>query len=184
MKSKSLAIALALSCVLFPGCGNDDGTTDMGDNSTNQVEENTNNNSDAVTSPSKVTSEETLHKALKESWIVLLETDVTTDKDIILEGGFKKDNEDTSRVLAMFKTDADQNVIATYTLTAPKLIVRDKGAKIEGGTFKGDVYIEADDVELQDIKIEGNVYFSKEEYMNTFKTDDKSTITGVKEVKK
>ena len=39
---------------------------------------------------------------------------------------------------------------ARYTLTAPRLIVRHRNTRIQGGTFKGDVYVEAQGFELVD----------------------------------
>ena len=182
MKFKALTLALLLTTSLFVGCGkNNNSSTDMNDNKT-KVESNS-DNSDVLTSPSRATDVTSLEKALKESWIVILESDVTTDKDVTLEGGFKKDEKETSRVLAMYKSDENKNVVETYTLTTPKLIVKDQNAKIEGGTLKGDLYIEANGVTLENVKVDGNIYYSKEEYKDSFHMDDKSSVTGVQELK-
>lgn len=180
MKGKALLAALILSTSMFVSCSNN--TDPETPQDTTNVEEGA-NNQDAVAAPSKATDTATLEKAVKESWIVLLENDVKTDKDIVLEGGFQKGTEPASRVLAMFKTDENKEVVASYTLTTPKLIVRDENAKIEGGTLKGDIYVEANGVKIEDVKIEGNVYFSKQEYKDSFNMDDKSTVSGVQEVK-
>ncbi len=49
-------------------------------------------NVDVVTSPSRVTDEEKLIRAVNESWIIILENDVATSKEIVLNSGFKKPN--------------------------------------------------------------------------------------------
>ena len=133
--------------------------------------------------------EETLKKALKDSWIVLLKNDITTSKDLVVEGDFTKpDKNDSSkmvpagRTIALYEND-DNNTTKSYTLTTPKITVKSKDTKIEGGTIIGDVYVEAEGFELENAKIEGNVYFSKQEYKDSFEMDDKSTVTGVQEVK-
>ena len=90
---------------------------------------------------------------------------------------------DTPRVLALYMTNEDKQKIADYTLTVPKLIIKDENTKIEGGTIKGDVYIEAKEVKLEGTTIDGNVYFNNEEEKNTFHIDESSKITGTMEVK-
>lgn len=184
MKLKSLIIPLAMVTVLSVGCGrtNNKNTPNVTDNNGGTV--------DMVTSPSMVTDEAKLIKAVNESWIVILESDVTTSKELVLESGFKRpDREnqtkmiDTSRVIALYKTNESKEKIASYTLTVPKLVIKDENAKIEGGTIKGDVYIEAKGVKLEGTTIEGNLYFNNEEEKNTFHMDDTSKVTGVMEVK-
>ena len=194
MKFKSLVIPLAMVTLLSVGCGrnknNKDETTPNVTDS-NKSETNKNNETvDIVTSPSRVTDEEKLMRAVNESWIVILENDVTTSKEIVLNSGFKKadkDNSnkmvDTSRVVALYKTNENKEKIADYTLTVPKLIIKDENTKIEGGTIKGDLYIEAKEVKLEGTKIEGNVYFNNEEDKNTFHIDEGSKITGTMEIK-
>lgn len=180
MKFKALALALVLSATLFTGCTD---TKEMVDEGENKIEESIDKGTDVVTSPSKATDKASLEKALKDSWIVILEKDVTTDKDVVLEGGFKKDDKAASRVLAMYKSGENKEVVESYTLTTPKLIIKDENAKIEGGTLKGDIYVEANGVKIEGVKVEGNVYFSKEEYKTSFHMDDKSSVSGTQEVK-
>ena len=86
------------------------------------------------------------------------------------------------RTIALYEND-DNNTTKSYTLTTPKITVKSKDTKIEGGTIIGDIYVEAEGFELENAKIEGNVYFSKQEYKDSFEMDDKSTVTGVQEVK-
>ena len=194
MKTKSLVLALFLGVALLVGCGNNgttNDTTNKGATTEEKGNTNTNNPGDAdvVSSASLASDEETLKKALKDSWIVLLKNDITTSKDLVVEGDFTKpDKNDSSkmvpagRTIALYEND-DNNTTKSYTLTTPKITVKSKDTKIEGGTIIGDVYVEAEGFELENAKIEGNVYFSKQEYKDSFEMDDKSTVTGVQEVK-
>lgn len=193
MKTKSLILALVLGVALLVGCSNN--TTDNTNNgrtteNKNNVTTNDSDKTDVVSSASLASDEATLQKALKDSWIVLLKNDITTSKDIVIEGDFTKpDKNDSSkmvpagRTLALYE-NGENNTTNAFTLTTPKITVKSKDTKIEGGTIIGDVYVEADGFELERTKVEGNVYFSKQEYKDTFKIDDKSTVTGVQEVKK
>lgn len=138
---------------------------------------------DSVTMPSRANSMETFEYSIENSWIVIVEKDLEVDKEITLNTGFKKDSEEVSRVLVIFSKDDAGNAKDLYTLTVPKLTVLDKGAKLEGGTLKGDVYVDVNDVFLQEITIDGNVYFKDEEAKNTFIIDEHSKVTGVMEVK-
>ena len=194
MKFKSLVIPLAMVTLLSVGCGrnkNNKNETTPNVTDSNKSETNKNNGTvDIVTSPSRVTDEEKLMRAVNESWIVILENDVTTSKEIVLNSGFKKADKDnpnkmvdTSRVVALYKTNENKEKIADYTLTVPKLTIKDENTKIEGGTIKGDLYIEAKEVKLEGTKIEGNVYFNNEEDKNTFHIDEGTKITGTMEIK-
>lgn len=193
MKTKSLILALVLGVALLVGCSNNTtGNTNNGTTTENKENVTTNDSdkTDVVSSASLASDEATLQKALKDSWIVLLKNDITTSKDIVIEGDFTKpDKNDSSkmvpagRTLALYE-NGENNTTNSFTLTTPKITVKSKDTKIEGGTIIGDVYVEADGFELERTKVEGNVYFSKQEYKDTFKIDDKSTVTGVQEVKK
>lgn len=193
MKTKSLILALVLGVALLVGCSNNTtGNTNNGTTTENKENVTTNDSdkTDVVSSASLASDEATLQKALKDSWIVLLKNDITTSKDIVIEGDFTKpDKNDSSkmvpagRTLALYE-NGENNTTNAFTLTTPKITVKSKDTKIEGGTIIGDVYVEADGFELERTKVEGNVYFSKQEYKDTFKIDDKSTVTGVQEVKK
>ena len=193
MKTKSLILALVLGVALLVGCSNNTtGNTNNGTTTENKENVTTNDSdkTDVVSSASLASDEATLQKALKDSWIVLLKNDITTSKDIVIEGDFTKpDKNDSSKMVPAGRTLAlyeigENNTTNSFTLTTPKITVKSKDTKIEGGTIIGDVYVEADGFELERTKVEGNVYFSKQEYKDTFKIDDKSTVTGVQEVKK
>ena len=69
--------------------------------------------------------------------------DITTDQEIVVEGQFTCRDE-IYRKIALYAQDEDRNVRDRYTLTAPKLTVRSENTRIQGGTFVGDVYVQAD----------------------------------------
>ena len=112
------------------------------------------------------------------------------DKPLVLEGDFKngkkddKGNDVVQRKLALYSQDANKNITARYTLTAPSLTIRSPKASIQHGTFKGDVYVETNDFQLIDAKVDGNVYFATDAAKAGFKADEKSSITGKQEIKK
>lgn len=187
MKFKSLIISLLLLIFTFAlwGCskkGHENIKEDL-----NHMVEGTN---DAVASSSRANSVESFKSAINNSWIVIVEKDLKIEEEVTLNPGFKKINSedkssmiDTPRILAIFDKDESGTVKNVYTLTVPKLIIKDEGAKLEGGTLKGDVYVEANNVVLQEITIDGNVYFKDENAKNSFVIDENSKITGVMEVK-
>ncbi|MBD7915929.1 lipofamily protein [Clostridium sp. Sa3CUN1] len=195
MKFKSLIIPMTVLTLLSVGCGKTDNNAN--ENNTNVIEENNKPNTDSnggtvdmVTAPSRATDEANLIKAVKESWIVILENNITTSQEITLETGFKKSDKDnpsdlvdTPRVIALYRQNDNKEVVDNYTLELPKLIIKDEGAKIEGGTIKGDIYIEARNVKIEGTTVDGNIYFSNEEEKNTFHMDENSKVLGSMEVK-
>ncbi|MDF2548749.1 MAG: hypothetical protein K0R93_3647 [Anaerosolibacter sp.] len=138
---------------------------------------------DVVSAATKtmVTDEVALLKGISKdgSWIVLFEKDFTTDKELVLDGEFKN-KEKLDRKLALYTQDADKKVTGSFTLTAPKLTVKSPATRIQNGTFKGDLYVSAPNLQLRGAKIVGNVYFTTQEAKDTFTMDAKSSITGEK----
>jgi len=99
----------------------------------------------------------------------------------------KKDsagNDVIQRKIALYEQDENRKVTARYTLTAPKLTINSPEARIQSGTFKGDLYISSKNFQLVDTTVEGNVYFTNEEAQSTFKMDETSKVTGKQELKK
>lgn len=139
---------------------------------------------DAVTTASIVNNNDAFLKAISKdgTWIIATLNDLTFDQELILDGQFK--NKDVlARKIALYAQDDKRVVTARYTLSAPKLTVKSENARIQGGTFVGDVYVEANGFLLTDATVTGNVYFSSEDVKKTFKLD-KATVSGVQEVKK
>lgn len=144
---------------------------------------------DAVTTASIVNNEAAFKKAISSSgtWIICTLNDLSVNEDLALEGEFHDKNDttkDLKRKIGLYAQDADKNVTARYTLTAPKLTVKSPNARIQGGTFKGDVYVSAKNFELVDATVDGNVYFTTDDAKSTFKVDEKSKVTGKQELKK
>lgn len=140
---------------------------------------------DAVTTASIVNDNEAFLKAIsmEGTWIVATLQDMTFDQELVLEGAFT--NKDApARKIALYTQDEDRNITASFKLTAPKLTVKSENARIQGGTFVGDVYVETDNFKLVDATVEGNIYFATEEALNTFDPSDNGKVTGVTEVKK
>lgn len=137
---------------------------------------------DAVTSASIVDQEAAFEKAISKdgTWIICTLKDLTFDKELVLDGEFKntKTPPVSARKIALYTQDDKKNVTARFTLTAPKLTINSPDARIQSGTFKGDLYVSAKNFSLVDATVDGNVYFATQEAKDTFTIDSKSTITG------
>ncbi len=146
---------------------------------------------DAIATASVVYDLESFEKAISKhgKWIICLESDITTENEIVLDGTFMngKIGADGSltiqRKIALYNYDENRNVGDRFTLTAPKLTIKSPNARLQYGTFVGDLYVEAPNFQLVGTKVEGNIYFASEEIAETFKIDDASEVTGVREVK-
>ncbi|MFT9493622.1 peptidoglycan-binding domain-containing protein [Anaerosolibacter sp.] len=141
---------------------------------------------DVVTTASLVNNVEAFAKGISKDgkWIISTLNDLTSDKTLVLEGEFKngKKNADGTdaiqRKIALYTQDKDKNVTARFTLTAPKLVIKSPNARIQSGTFKGDLYVRVPNFQLVDATVDGNVYFTTKEAQDTFKMDAKSSVTG------
>lgn len=190
MKKKTLLSIIAaatLAVTLFAGCGKKEEAKTDTDKKTE-----TEDKTDAVTTASIVNDADAFVKAASKggTWIIATLGDLKVDKEIVLDGEFKngkkddKGNDVIQRKIGLYTQDADRNVTARFTLTAPKLTVTSPNASIQHGTFKGDIYVSVDNFQLVDTKVDGNVYFTTDTAKSTFKMDDKSSVTGVQELKK
>jgi hypothetical protein len=176
MKIKAILLSLALGATLLVGCG------------AKEVAKTEPTTADVVTTASLVDTEAAFESGISSNgtWIISTLKDLTFDKDIVVEGEFKntKDPAVLQRKVALYTQDEERNVTARFTLTAPKLTFNSPMGSIEHGIFKGDLYVSANDFQLKDAKVDGNVYFTTDEAKTTFKMDDKSEVTGVQELKK
>nr|WP_312579895.1 hypothetical protein [Sedimentibacter sp.] len=184
-KLVSLLLVLSMTIFAFVGCSQKPAEQPT-------KEEPTEQSADVVTTASLVNEEEPFINAISEegTWIIAILSDLSIDKDLVLEGEFHDKNDETKdlyRKIALYAQDEDHNVTERYTLTAPKLTVKSTNAKIQGGTFKGDVYVEANGFSVQDATIDGNIYFASQEYKDSFvlATDEgkEGKVTGTMEVK-
>jgi len=180
MKAKVSLIILAfiLSLSFLTAC------TKKNTNETNDTDNN--DNTDAVTTASIVDNEQAFIDAIsnKGTWIICLTKNLTVDQELVLEGEFKNGKKDDAgndiiqRKIALYSQDENRNITARYVLTAPKLTIKSPNASIQHGTFKGDLYVDADNFALVDATVDGNVYFTKQEYKDSFTMDGTSQVTG------
>ncbi|MNC34481.1 hypothetical protein D3C76_225670 [compost metagenome] len=185
---KLAALAAVFVLTLLVGCGNaaDNNTTAATNTPANNG---TANNAtpapDAVTSASVVDNGEDFKKAISKegTWIAATLKDLTFTEDLVVEGDFTNKGE-PARKIALYTQDADHNITNSFTLTAPKITIKSENARIQGGTFVGDVYVQANGFSVVNATIEGNVYFSDEKYQATYNASDQGKVTGVTEVKK
>lgn len=188
MKVKVILLAVALFITLFAGCSKTQQQTTPPGTTTPGTTTPGTGTTDVVTTASIVNTPEAFEKAIGKdgTWIIAVLNDLTIDKDLVLEGDFKntKNPPVSQRKIALYAQDENRNVTASYTLTAPKLTILSPDAEITNGTFKGDVYVSAKNFKLKGSTVDGNVYFTTDEAQSTFTMDDKSKITGVKELKK
>jgi len=183
MKIKSFVLALVLTisvaATMFAGCA----TTPVPKPEATP---------DVKTSASIVDNAAAFQNAIssKGTWIIAITKDLSIDKDLVLDGEYKNGKKDANgkdiiqRKIALYTQDDKKNVTARFTLTAPKLTINSPEARIQSGTFKGDVYVSAKNFQLVDAKVDGNLYFTTEEAQSTFKKDATSSVTGKTELKK
>lgn len=117
-------------------------------------------------------------------WILALLSDVTVTEPVYVDGQFHDKGDaanDIYRKLALYAQDEDRNVTAEYTLTVPRIEVTSPNFRIQNGTVKGDVYINADGFDLYNCKIEGNLYFATQAQKDSAVLDT-GTVTGVTEI--
>lgn len=181
MKIKAILLAVAITATVFTGCA-----TKKEPAPTPPAETKDQTKTDVVTTASIVNDITAFEKAISKdgTWIIATLNDLTSTKDLVLEGEFKNGKDVIQRKIALYTQDSNQKVTNRFTLTAPKLTIKSPNARIQSGTFKGDLYVETKDFQLVDAKVDGNVYFASEEAKAGFKMDGTSSITGKQEVKK
>lgn len=193
MKAKVTFLTLVLFITLFTGCAKkaqDQTTPTVTPIATPTTA--TTTAPDAVTTASIVDTAANFEKAISKdgTWIICTIKDLVIDKDLVLDGEFVNGKTDTNgaaiiqRKIGLYTQDADRNITARFTLTAPKLTINSPGASIQHGTFKGDLYVSAKDFQLVDATVDGNVYFTTDEAKSTFVMDATSKVTGKQELKK
>ena len=185
MKKSLTALAIITVITLISACSH----TKQGETpyQTSTVEDKKNDDSknntvDTITNPSLVTDDKSLEVARETSWIVILQNDVTADHDLVFQGGLKKGDVVTPRLITLYNQDENKVKTASYTLTAPRATFKEDGSAIKGGTFKGDVYVECNNFKLIDATIDGNVYFKDKAAQDSFQLDDSSRVTGKMEI--
>jgi hypothetical protein len=110
---------------------------------------------DALTTASIVESSSAFISAAGSdgTWIIAVLQDITVDQEIVVEGEFiPKDG--PYRKLALYTQDENR------TITAPHMTIRSENTRIQSGTFRGDILVEANGFHLVDARVEGNISFS------------------------
>jgi hypothetical protein len=197
MKIKAILLSVAVAATIITGCAQKPAPAPAPAPSTQtKTDPNTGAQTpaktDATTTASIVNDTAAFEKAISKTgtWIIATLNDLKFDKPLVLEGDFKngkkdeKGNDVVQRKIALYSQDANKVVTARYILTAPSLTIKSPKARIQSGTFKGDLYVETNDFQLVDAKVDGNVYFANDAAKAGFKADDKSSITGKQEIKK
>jgi len=177
VRNKTLLLLLSIFILVgFIGCGTGED---------NKKETTTQKDTDAVSSASVVDDKDSFTKAAGKNgtWIIILTDDLEFIEDIVVEGNFTHNNE-PARKIAMYDQDENRNKTKSYKLQAPTLTVRSENTRLQGGTFVGDVYVEAKGFALVDGKIDGNLYFMNEEIQESFRLDEGASVTGETKVKK
>lgn len=201
MKLKALLTSIFLVGLLTACGNNDDNAADDQDKAASETKdqaekENKDNaaadetekegedkeqSADALTTASIVNEPEAFKKAVSENgnWIVAILEDLTIDEEVLVAGEFHDKNDatkDVYRKLALYSQDENHNITASYTLTVPKLTVQSPNFKIQGGTVKGDVLVEAQGFTLdKTATIDGNLIYANEDVKSSAIIDGKVT---------
>lgn len=189
MKCKVIILAFVMIAALLVGCAPPAETPPAETPPQTTPPETT---PDVVTTASIVDEEAAFEKAIGNTgtWIICTLKDLTFDKDLVLDGEFKNGKKDEAgkdviqRKIALYTQDEDRKVTARFNLTAPKLTINSPNASIQHGTFKGDIYVSAENFELVDTTVDGNLYFTTDDAQSTFEMDDASKVNGKQELKK
>lgn len=113
-------------------------------------------------------------------WIFAVLGDVTVSETLNVDGEFHDKDDPAAAVyrkLALYAQDENRNVTARYTLTVPQMVVTSPNFRIQEGTVKGDIQVNADGFELVGSTIEGNVTFETQAQMDSAKLTE-GTVTG------
>ncbi len=137
---------------------------------------------DAVTNPSITADAEELVVALSAegNWIAGITSDVTIDGELNIDGTFYNKNDVEKgeyRKLALYDQDEDKNVTANHTLTVEKINVTSPNTRIQNGIVNGDIVVSSNGFVLKGTEVNGNVYFTSEEAMNSADLSE-GTVNG------
>lgn len=181
MKKTALFYMVLIALLTLASCGNQD-TAESGD--APEASSETEQEADALSTASIVNDEAAFIEAASSegTWIIAVTEDLSFEQEVILNGQFVHRDE-VYRKLAFYAQDEDRNITDRYTVRAPRLVVRSENTRIQGGTFAGDVYVEADKFHLVDARVDGDIIFANEEYRSSFSRDENSEVTGMIEVK-
>jgi hypothetical protein len=165
--SKLFVAPLALAALLVACDNGNENGVDEGNGDTESSTE----AADTTTGATQMVVEdaESLSKAVSKdgAWIVIFEGDLETDEELVFVDGFEDNHGEAARKLALYTQDEDRNIIDQFTLTAPSITVQNENTRIQGGTFAGDVYVEANGFSIPNGTIDGDLIFASEEFQET-----------------
>lgn len=175
MKRKIMIYVLSILCIFIVSCD----STGIKENNEGRKEESELENTEFVN------SEEELINALNNYYSVTINDNITSNNELIIEEEFfKTDTAEENNVvnigirINLFSKDENNNIINNYVLEAPSLTIQSENTIIKGGTFIGDIYIEAKGFEIDNTKVKGNLYFKDEETKNTFVKSNTASVQG------
>lgn len=179
-----LVVVLTLLVSMFAGCAKKDETpTAPAETTPESTEPAATEATDAVTTASIVTDGPALVNAVSANgaWIAATLNDITLTEDLVVEGEFTNKDK-IARKLAPYTQDADHNITESFTITAPKMIVKSENFKFQGGIFVGDIYVEANGFQVSMATVKGNIYYASQEYMDSAVITEDSVVEGKQEV--
>jgi hypothetical protein len=174
MTKKIVVVLVGIGMVIaLIGCGADEESSKAGTGRTQA------SNVDAVTTASIVNTADDFVEATgpEGTWIIATLNDLTIDQEVVVADEFTN-NDELYRKIALYAQDEDRTVTDRYTVTAPRLVVQSPNTRIQSGTFRGDVYVEAEGFHLVDATVDGDVSFATEELRETFEMNESSKVTG------
>ena len=150
---------------------------------------NTQDETDAVTSASlkesSVPSDVVNGLSSSGYWIFAILSDVTLNDELIVSGEFYNKGDPTTRLyrkFSLYSQDENHNVTANYTLTVPQITVLSPAFRIQNGSVKGNIYVDAEGFELVNCVLDGNLTFQTQNQMDSADYGT-ATITGTVSVK-
>lgn len=180
MKVKFGIVVYLLVISLFIGCNEVNNKISENSNEIERSEENDNFQDTLM-----VLNEEELAISLKEDYSITIKNDIEANNELIMEGDFSKtDTTEENKVshigreLNLFYIDTSNNLINSYTLSVPKLVIKSNDTTIRGGKIKGDIYVESNGLILDDTKVEGNIYFKDKKNKDSFKLENTASVSG------
>ncbi len=176
LKLKLVLLLLLVGMLVVTGCS--PATEEPAEEPAEEVEEEV---TDVVSGPTltMATDEAAMLEGFSADggWIIIFEGDMSTEEELVLAEGPTNDGE-LARKVALYTQDADRNVTARFTLTAPSMTVESVNSRIQGGTFAGDVFVNAEGFRLADAVIEGNLYFASQDLLDAFDASE-GEVTGM-----
>ena len=176
-----VALSVSVLALAFTGCAKKEEPTTTTPPATEQpaAETPAGEEVDSVATASIVDNGEDLVKALSADgfWLAGTLNDIVLTDDLVVEGEFIH-RDAVARKIALYTQDENRNITASFSLTAPKMIVKSENLRLQGGTFIGDVYVEANGFQILDGGVEGNVYFATKEALDSFTMHSTGFITG------